>query len=151
MGFCGSQTSPHHSHLESGELGVRWWCEVVVLTWSPGHPFSFSYSSQPILTPSLEPIGGCPSFVFGRVSNSKTIFNHSDFNHNTIFRSYKRVQIIVYILYIHENVSTLLFWAIVICEFGYVIISLRVKEFPFISDSAIYTTKQPSHSQSHSN
>ena len=83
---------------------------------------------------------------FGAVDvedNVKTliVFNcNCNFDYNTFYKPPKITIIIIYILYVHENVSTILFQEIQIHEFGYVIIlfeSYRISFFHQDSTSVL--------------
>jgi hypothetical protein len=67
----------------------------------------------------------CCLFAFGGVSNSDDFSRNHNFAHSTFYRPLKIAKIIIGILYIHENVSAILFGAIVMCGFGCMIISFQ--------------------------
>jgi hypothetical protein len=55
-----------------------------------------------------------------------TIFDRNfDFSRSIFYRCLKIMKIIVYVLYIHNNVFLILLTAILICSIGYIVISFQ--------------------------
>ena len=121
---------------------------MVVLTCCPGAPPVSLFLLNPLSSllypnPPYSPLVGCvTSFVVScvlavderrRVDLSRlaefetpTIFDRAFYFHRSIFsRHPKIVKIIICILYIYKNVSTILISAIPICGFDYLVISFQ--------------------------
>ena len=118
-----------------------------LLTWCPSC-FSFSYLLTPLPylptpnPPYSLPIG-CVSVVYGQLCacsgqerhidllhlaefQTPTIFDHNfNFHCSIFYRSPKIMKIIVYILSIYKDVSTILIQVAVICGFVYMVISFQ--------------------------
>ena len=128
-----------------------WWVVVVVLTCCPGAPPVSLFLLSPLSSllypsPPYSPLVGCvTSFVVSCVLavderlglgcvdlsclaefETPTVFNRAFYFHRSIFSRYhKIVKIIICILYIYKNVSTMLISAIPICGFDYLVISFQ--------------------------
>jgi hypothetical protein len=156
-GCCGVTAPPSRANLGVG-MGceVVWWGWVVVWLCSPGTPSasppllyplpSFLYSLPPLLTAHWRAVW--PLFVVGcvgevnerdaltcRVWRSFKLrpFSSRDFNfrRSIYYRFPKIVKIIICTLYLDENVSIILIYAILICGPCYAIISIQSYRISF--------------------
>ena len=123
---------------------------VVCACLLPGAPPTSPYPFYPTLIPYLptpdppdSPPVGCVTFVRGRLRacsgrercfdlwrlaefQTPTIFNHNfDFSCSIFYSCPKIMNMIICVLYIHQNVFPILLQEILICRIGYMVISFQ--------------------------